>query len=109
MVCRTVFCPRITDPRRGGGTLGQSDWTRYANRPYAPTLSQLIAAYVLPFPLPSCVRYLRFRVMQTVHDHCERYYRDYRHVLRTANSWRACLETIPASERITRLLVWHDS
>ncbi|KAH9918336.1 permease for cytosine/purines, uracil, thiamine, allantoin-domain-containing protein [Amylocystis lapponica] len=28
----------------GGGTLGQSDWTRYANRPYAPTLSQLIAA-----------------------------------------------------------------
>ncbi|KIY47690.1 hypothetical protein FISHEDRAFT_65969 [Fistulina hepatica ATCC 64428] len=30
----------------GGGTLGQSDWTRYANRPYAPTLSQMIAAPV---------------------------------------------------------------
>ncbi|KAK7447423.1 hypothetical protein VKT23_014133 [Stygiomarasmius scandens] len=30
----------------GGGTLGQSDWTRYANRPYAPTLSQIIAAPV---------------------------------------------------------------
>ncbi|KAF9890513.1 hypothetical protein FE257_005918 [Aspergillus nanangensis] len=28
----------------GSGTLGQSDWTRYANRPYAPTLSQLIAS-----------------------------------------------------------------
>lgn len=30
----------------GAGTLGQSDWTRYANRPLAPTLSQLIAAPV---------------------------------------------------------------
>ncbi|KAF8917445.1 permease for cytosine/purines, uracil, thiamine, allantoin-domain-containing protein [Mucidula mucida] len=30
----------------GGGTLGQSDWTRYANRPYAPTLSQMVAAPV---------------------------------------------------------------
>ncbi|KAH7910774.1 permease for cytosine/purines, uracil, thiamine, allantoin-domain-containing protein [Hygrophoropsis aurantiaca] len=28
----------------GGGTIGQSDWTRYANRPYAPTISQLFAA-----------------------------------------------------------------
>jgi hypothetical protein len=28
----------------GAGTLGQSDWTRYANRRYAPTLSQLVAA-----------------------------------------------------------------
>jgi nucleobase:cation symporter-1, NCS1 family len=28
----------------GGGTLGQSDWTRYANRRFAPTLSQLVAA-----------------------------------------------------------------
>lgn len=28
----------------GAGTLGQSDWTRYANRPLAPTLSQLVAA-----------------------------------------------------------------
>ncbi|EIM84155.1 uncharacterized protein STEHIDRAFT_123633 [Stereum hirsutum FP-91666 SS1] len=28
----------------GGGTLGQSDWTRYADRPYAPTLSQMAAA-----------------------------------------------------------------
>ena len=28
----------------GAGTLGQSDWTRYANRKFAPTLSQLIAA-----------------------------------------------------------------
>ncbi|KAM5493298.1 hypothetical protein McaMca56_006623 [Microsporum canis] len=28
----------------GGGTLSQSDWTRYANRPLAPSLSQLIAA-----------------------------------------------------------------
>lgn len=28
----------------GGGTLGQSDWTRYANRRYAPIFSQLIAA-----------------------------------------------------------------
>lgn len=28
----------------GAGTLGQSDWTRYANRRFAPTLSQLIAA-----------------------------------------------------------------
>ncbi|KAG7087948.1 hypothetical protein E1B28_011992 [Marasmius oreades] len=28
----------------GGGTLGQSDWTRYANRPLAPTLSQMFAA-----------------------------------------------------------------
>lgn len=35
----------------GGGTLGQSDWTRYANRPYAPTLSQLIAA---PFCIIVC-------------------------------------------------------
>lgn len=30
----------------GSGTLGQSDWTRYANRPLAPTLSQLVAAPV---------------------------------------------------------------
>ncbi|KAK2813279.1 hypothetical protein FQN50_000593 [Emmonsiellopsis sp. PD_5] len=30
----------------GAGTLGQSDWTRYANRPMAPTLSQLVAAPV---------------------------------------------------------------
>lgn len=30
----------------GAGTLGQSDWTRYANRRYAPTLSQLVAAPV---------------------------------------------------------------
>ncbi|KKZ64605.1 hypothetical protein EMCG_09501 [[Emmonsia] crescens] len=30
----------------GAGTLGQSDWTRYANRPLAPTLSQLVAAPV---------------------------------------------------------------
>lgn len=35
----------------GGGTLGQSDWTRYANRPYAPTLSQLVAA---PFCIILC-------------------------------------------------------
>ncbi|KAG2340082.1 hypothetical protein BDR05DRAFT_1002834 [Suillus weaverae] len=35
----------------GGGTVGQSDWTRYANRPYAPTLSQLIAA---PFCIIVC-------------------------------------------------------
>ncbi|DAA79460.1 TPA_exp: hypothetical protein A8136_0233 [Trichophyton benhamiae CBS 112371] len=28
----------------GASTLSQSDWTRYANRPLAPTLSQLIAA-----------------------------------------------------------------
>ncbi|GBE85495.1 permease for cytosine/purines, uracil, thiamine, allantoin-domain-containing protein [Sparassis latifolia] len=35
----------------GGGTLGQSDWTRYANRPYAPTLSQLLAA---PFCIIVC-------------------------------------------------------
>lgn len=28
----------------GAGTLGQSDWTRYANRRFAPTLSQLVAA-----------------------------------------------------------------
>jgi NCS1 family nucleobase:cation symporter-1 len=30
----------------GAGTLGQSDWTRYANRRLAPTLSQLVAAPV---------------------------------------------------------------
>ncbi|KAG2126050.1 permease for cytosine/purines, uracil, thiamine, allantoin-domain-containing protein [Suillus clintonianus] len=35
----------------GGGTVGQSDWTRYANRPYAPTLSQLIGA---PFCIIVC-------------------------------------------------------
>ncbi|KAG1845141.1 permease for cytosine/purines, uracil, thiamine, allantoin-domain-containing protein [Suillus subluteus] len=35
----------------GGATVGQSDWTRYANRPYAPTLSQLIAA---PFCIIVC-------------------------------------------------------
>ncbi|KAG0697825.1 permease for cytosine/purines, uracil, thiamine, allantoin-domain-containing protein [Suillus ampliporus] len=35
----------------GGGTVGQSDWTRYANRPYAPTLSQFIAA---PFCIIVC-------------------------------------------------------
>ncbi|KAK1230371.1 hypothetical protein PQX77_006542 [Marasmius sp. AFHP31] len=28
----------------GSGTNNQSDWTRYANRPYAPTLSQMVAA-----------------------------------------------------------------
>ncbi|EPQ54370.1 NCS1 nucleoside transporter family protein [Gloeophyllum trabeum ATCC 11539] len=28
----------------GAGTLGQSDWTRYARRPRAPTLSQVLAA-----------------------------------------------------------------
>ena len=28
----------------GAGTLGQSDWTRYAKRKRAPTLSQLVAA-----------------------------------------------------------------
>ncbi|EPE03023.1 ncs1 nucleoside transporter family protein [Ophiostoma piceae UAMH 11346] len=28
----------------GAGTLGQSDWTRYSDRRFAPTLSQLIAA-----------------------------------------------------------------
>ncbi|PGH13753.1 hypothetical protein AJ79_03452 [Helicocarpus griseus UAMH5409] len=30
----------------GSGTLGQADWTRYAKRPMAPTLSQLVAAPV---------------------------------------------------------------
>ncbi|KIH92767.1 hypothetical protein SPBR_02427 [Sporothrix brasiliensis 5110] len=30
----------------GAGTLGQSDWTRYANRRYAPTVSQMIASPV---------------------------------------------------------------
>lgn len=30
----------------GAGTLGQSDWTRYANRRYAPTVSQMVAAPV---------------------------------------------------------------
>ncbi|PHH92046.1 hypothetical protein CDD83_9164 [Cordyceps sp. RAO-2017] len=30
----------------GGGTLGQSDWTRYASRKRAPTLSQLVASPV---------------------------------------------------------------
>lgn len=30
----------------GAGTLGQSDWTRYANKRFAPTLSQLIASPV---------------------------------------------------------------
>lgn len=30
----------------GAGTLGQSDWTRYADRKFAPTLSQLVAAPV---------------------------------------------------------------
>ncbi|KAI0916920.1 hypothetical protein AcW1_007757 [Taiwanofungus camphoratus] len=28
----------------GGGTLGQSDWTRYASRRFSPTVSQLITA-----------------------------------------------------------------
>ncbi|KXT06852.1 hypothetical protein AC578_7189 [Pseudocercospora eumusae] len=28
----------------GGGTLGQSDWTRYANRPFAPIVAQTIMA-----------------------------------------------------------------
>lgn len=28
----------------GGGTIGQSDWTRYADRPLAPTLSQMVVA-----------------------------------------------------------------
>lgn len=28
----------------GAGTLGQSDWTRYSRRRFAPTLSQLLAA-----------------------------------------------------------------
>lgn len=28
----------------GAGTLGQSDWTRYANRKFAPTVSQMVAA-----------------------------------------------------------------
>lgn len=28
----------------GAGTLGQSDWTRYAKTRYSPTLSQLVAA-----------------------------------------------------------------
>ncbi|RDA94095.1 hypothetical protein CP533_5266 [Ophiocordyceps camponoti-saundersi (nom. inval.)] len=28
----------------GGGTLGQSDWTRYSSRRYAPVLSQLVAS-----------------------------------------------------------------
>ncbi|RDA83983.1 hypothetical protein CP532_6965 [Ophiocordyceps camponoti-leonardi (nom. inval.)] len=28
----------------GGGTLGQSDWTRYSSRRYAPILSQLLAS-----------------------------------------------------------------
>lgn len=28
----------------GSGTLGQSDWTRYARRRFAPTLAQLLAA-----------------------------------------------------------------
>lgn len=28
----------------GGGTLAQPDWTRYANKPLAPTLSQLVVA-----------------------------------------------------------------
>ncbi|KZT22062.1 uracil permease [Neolentinus lepideus HHB14362 ss-1] len=31
----------------GAGTLGQSDWTRYAKRPLAPTISQVIAAPVI--------------------------------------------------------------
>ncbi|KAJ6598305.1 permease for cytosine/purines, uracil, thiamine, allantoin-domain-containing protein [Mycena vulgaris] len=35
----------------GGGTLGQSDWTRYAGQPYAPTISQLVAA---PFCIILC-------------------------------------------------------
>ncbi|KAG2158784.1 permease for cytosine/purines, uracil, thiamine, allantoin-domain-containing protein [Suillus bovinus] len=35
----------------GGATVGQSDWTRYTNRPYTPTLSQLIAA---PFCIIVC-------------------------------------------------------
>ncbi|KII93910.1 hypothetical protein PLICRDRAFT_694993 [Plicaturopsis crispa FD-325 SS-3] len=35
----------------GGGTLGQSDWTRYADRPFAPTMSQLVAA---PFTIIVC-------------------------------------------------------
>jgi NCS1 family nucleobase:cation symporter-1 len=30
----------------GAGTLGQSDWTRYSRRRFAPTLSQLVAAPV---------------------------------------------------------------
>ena len=30
----------------GAGTLGQSDWTRYANRRYAPTTSQMVASPV---------------------------------------------------------------
>lgn len=30
----------------GAGTIGQSDWTRYANRRYAPTLAQMVAAPV---------------------------------------------------------------
>ncbi|KAF8187864.1 permease for cytosine/purines, uracil, thiamine, allantoin-domain-containing protein [Mycena galopus ATCC 62051] len=34
-----------------GGTLKQSDWTRYAGQPYAPTLSQLVAA---PFCIILC-------------------------------------------------------
>ncbi|KAM4060585.1 purine-cytosine permease family protein [Hirsutella rhossiliensis] len=28
----------------GGGTIGQSDWTRYASRKYAPTISQVLAS-----------------------------------------------------------------
>ncbi|KAG2049225.1 hypothetical protein BDR06DRAFT_1012331 [Suillus hirtellus] len=55
--CETVLLSLARSPdtlamvNRGGGTIGQSDWTRYANRPYAPTLSQLIAA---PFCIIVC-------------------------------------------------------
>ncbi|KAF4512839.1 hypothetical protein G6O67_000176 [Ophiocordyceps sinensis] len=30
----------------GGGTIGQSDWTRYASRKYAPLMSQMVASPV---------------------------------------------------------------
>jgi NCS1 family nucleobase:cation symporter-1 len=33
----------------GGGTLGQSDWTRYAKRPYAPIIAQTIVAPISIF------------------------------------------------------------
>lgn len=53
----------------GGGTIGQSDWTRYANRPYAPTLSQLIAA---PFCMTTLQFLCRTRLCMrpTRHQHC---------------------------------------
>ena|ERR1700734_213833 len=83
------------------GTLGQSDWTRYASRRYAPTMSQMAVA-PLTITLTALIGWLSilfhgFLLDPYISRRCY-------HFCVIANSWDLVLESCPVTGRYSGTL-----